>query len=124
MSSTPPPAKGNVSMMSSSSISSSRSIRTADYLIAERQAQPLPSFSATNATEFTKWAYLIMKHFKLIPGFTREVLERPRYEISFGPVPDAQVTFLIATRETFYKRYSVFLKLGKETLQIISILKF
>ena len=76
------------------SISSSRSIRTVEDLIAERLAQPLPSFSATNATEFMKWAYQFINHFRLIPGFTREMLERPRDEISFGPVPDAQVTLL------------------------------
>ena len=94
VSSTPPPASANASMMPSSSISSSRSIRTVDDLIAERLAQPLPSFSATNSTEFMKWAYQFINHFRLIPGFTREMLERPRDEISFGTVPDAQVTLL------------------------------
>ena len=93
-SSLPLPASGNISVLSSSSISSSRSIRTPDDLIAERLAQPLPPFVATNATDFMKWAYLFINHFRLIPGFSREVLERPRDEISFGSVPDSQVNFL------------------------------
>ena len=50
----PLPASGNISVLSSSSISPSRFICTPDYFIAERLAQPLLPFVATNATDVMK----------------------------------------------------------------------
>ena len=85
---------GKVPTTSPSLVSSSRTIRTTEDLIAERLAQPLPHFSATNATDFMKWAYLFIYHYKIIPGFMREVFDRPREELSFEHVTDAQVNFL------------------------------
>ena len=90
-SSTPPPALLTSSLLSTLSMPSVRSIRSIDDLIAEQLVQPLPLFSATNLQEFMSWAYLIFHHFHLIPGFTREIFDKPRSEISFGAVPEDRV---------------------------------
>ena len=92
--STPPPVSVNPSVITTSSLSSTRSIRTVDDLIAERLAESLPKFSATNATEFMNWAYLVINHFHIIPGFEKSILDLPRDEISFSHVTDEQVTFI------------------------------
>ena len=73
VSTTSPSVSGMVPTTSPSLLSSSRSIRTTEDLIAERLAQPVPHFSATNATDFMKLAYLFINHFKIVPGFMREV---------------------------------------------------
>ena len=80
-----------------------------------------------------KWAYQFINHFRLIPGFTREMLERPRDEISFGPVPDAQVTllylvlweplFLIASQLTGMDSNSILLALKSSSLAEMAALR-
>ena len=94
-SSTPPSASVNSSVLSISTLSSSaRSVRTVDDLIAERLAENLPKFTATNATEFMHWAYLVFNHFNFIPGYRKSILELPREEIVFTDVNEAQIEFL------------------------------
>ena len=93
-SSTPPPALSTSSLPSTLSMSSVRSIRSIDDLIAEKLAQPFPTFTATNLQEFMSWSYLLFHHFHLISGFTREIFDKPRSDISFGTVPDDRVNLI------------------------------
>ena len=40
------------------------------------------------------WAYLAINHFKLVPGFTEDILEHPRSEIGFPLLQSNKVDFL------------------------------
>ena len=81
-------ASVNSPVLSISTFSSStRSVRAIDDLIAERLTENLPKFSATNATEFMRWAFLVFNHLNIIPGFCKSILEIPREEIIFTDLP-------------------------------------
>ena len=54
------------------------------------------SWTTRGATEFMNWAYLVINHFHIIPGFDKSILDLPRDELSFSHICDAQVTFMYA----------------------------
>ena len=75
-------------------MSSVRFIRSIDDLIAEKLAQPLPTFSANNLQEFMPCASLLFHNFHLIPGSTPKIFDKPRSEILFGAVPEDNVDLI------------------------------
>ena len=82
------------SLPSTLTTSSTRSIKSLEDLIAEKFTQPFPPFTATTLPEFMSWTYLVFHQLRLVPGFTREIFDRPRSEISFGSIADSVVTFI------------------------------
>ena len=93
-SSTPSITPFDSSLPSTLTLSSTRSIRSIEDLAAERLAQPFPPFTATTLQDFMSWTYLVFHQLHLVPGFTPEIFEKPRSELSFDSVPVERVNLL------------------------------
>jgi len=75
-------------------VTSSRSVRTIDYLVNERLADKLPNLAAKNASEFMAWAYSVKGQFSRIPGFQSDLLSKPRSLLTFGAIAVNEIEFL------------------------------
>ena len=93
-SSTPSSTQLTSSLPSTLTPSSTRSIKSLEDLIAEKFTQPLPPFTATTLPEFMSWTYLVFHQLRLVPGFSREIFDQPRSELSFGSLPHDAVSFI------------------------------